>query len=119
MRLKEKFYKACIQSVMVYGSETWKRKMEDLQRLERKERMMLRWVCGVTLRNKIASENLLKHLNIESVNDFVRRGRLRWFGHVERKFDDDWVKRCQKLEVEGKVGRGRSRKTWIECVKGM
>jgi len=24
-------------------------------------------------------------------------GRLRWFGHVERKPVDDWVKNCQKL----------------------
>ena len=24
----------------------------------------------------------------------VRRGRLRWFGHVERKNGDDWVSAC-------------------------
>jgi len=29
---------------------------------------------------------------MESVSDVVRRGRLRWFGHVERKEDSDWVK---------------------------
>ena len=46
----------------------------------------------------------------------VRRGRLRWFGHVERKADDDWVKKCTKVEVVGKVGRGRGRKTWLQCV---
>ena len=27
--------------------------------------------------------------------EVVRRGRLRWFGHVERKADEDWVKKCQ------------------------
>jgi len=26
---------------------------------------------------------------------------LRWFGHVERKDDNDWVKRCITWEVEG------------------
>ena len=39
------------------------------------------------------------------MTDIVRRGRLRWFGHVERKVDDDWVKKCTKVEVVGKVGR--------------
>ena len=33
---------------------------------------------------------------------------------MERKNDDDWVKACQRLEVAG--GRGRSKKTWRECV---
>ena len=50
------------------------------------------------------------------MTEIVRRGRLRWFGHVERKADDDWVKKCTKVEVVGKVGRGRGRKTWLQCV---
>ena len=33
------------------------------------------------------------------------------------KKDEDWVKKCLNLSVDGKVGRGRSRKTWSECVK--
>ena len=43
-------------------------------------------------------------------------GRLRWFGHVERKPDSDWTKGCTQLEVKGVRGRGRSRKTWRQCV---
>ena len=27
----------------------------------------------------------------------MRRGRLRWFGHVERKDVDDWVSACRNL----------------------
>ena len=27
---------------------------------------------------------------VQSVAEVVRRGRLRWFGHVERKSGDDW-----------------------------
>ena len=46
-------------------------------------------------------------------------GRLRWYGHVERRPDDDWLKKCQNMEVAGKVGKGRSKKTWIECVRGI
>jgi len=49
----------------------------------------------------------------------VRRGRLRWFGHVERKQPDDWASACRHLEVESVKGRGRGRprKTWRECVE--
>jgi len=78
--------------------------------------MMVRWMCGVTLKCRITSEELRHRLNIESVYDVVRRGRLRWFGHVDTK-DDDWVRRCRRLEVKGKAGGGRGGKTWFECVK--
>ena len=50
------------------------------------------------------------------MTEIVRRGRLRWFGHVERKADDDWVKKCTKVKVVRKVIRGRGRKTWLQCV---
>ena len=62
-------------------------------------------------KNRITSEELRKRLSIEAVTEIVRRGRLRWFGHVERKADNDWVKKCTKVEVVEKVGKGRGRKT--------
>ena len=91
-------------------------KVEDMQRMERAERMMLRWMCGKSLKNRTASDDLRVRLGIENIPDLVRRGRLRWFGHVERKDVTDWVSACRNLVVEGHKGRGRSRKTWNECV---
>src|SRR5450432_1712266 len=91
-------------------------KVEDTLRLERAERAMVRWMCGVTLKNRISSERLRSRLGIKSVTDVVRRGRLRWFGHVERKEDDAWVSACRELQVEGTRPIGRGRKTWNECV---
>src|SRR5450432_185777 len=91
-------------------------KVEDTLRLERAERAMVRWMCGVTLKNRISSERLRSRLGIKSVTDVVRRGRLRWFGHVERKESDDWVSACSELQVEGTRPIGRGRKTWSQCV---
>ena len=51
-----------------------------------------------------------------SVCDRVRQGRLRWFGHVERKDQRDWVSACRDMSVTGQRGRGRGRKTWKECI---
>jgi hypothetical protein len=116
LKIKGKLYTSCVQSVMMYGSETWAMKVEDVQRLERTEKMMIRWMCGVTLKDKKRSHDLRLRLGIVSVSDRVRQGRLRWFGHVEHKDADDWALACRELEVSGEKSRGRSRKTWRECV---
>ena len=48
----------------------------------------------------------------------MRRGRLRWLGHVERKKVDDWVSACRNLEVAGSRDSGRPRVTWRARLDG-
>src|SRR5271157_4897751 len=73
----------------------------------------------VRLSDKKASAELLSRLDIECVSVVVKRDRLRWFGHVERKQPDDWVSACRNIVVESIKGRCRvrPRKTWRECVE--
>ena len=66
------------------------------------------------MKDRKSTDELRCRLGIDSVSDIMRRGRLQWFGHLERKSDDDWVTKCRDLVVEGERGRGR--KTWRECV---
>jgi hypothetical protein len=40
-----------------------------------------------------------------------------WFLKTQRKVDDDWVRRCTLMEVEGKRSRGRPRKTWRDVTE--
>src|SRR3989441_7327005 len=88
LRVKGKIYRACVQRVLVYGSETWPMKVVDMKRLVRTENNMVRWMSGVTLKDRRSSEELRRGLGILGVDRVVRRGRLRWFG---RKEADHWV----------------------------
>ena len=45
------------------------------------------WICSL--------------LGVQSVDEVARQGRLRWFGHVERKSGDDWVSACRNVMVAG------------------
>jgi len=65
----------------VYGSETWAMKEEDMYRLERAERIMVKSMSGVSLREERYSDEFLGRLGIVSVADVVRKGRLCWYGH--------------------------------------
>ena len=44
---------------------------------------------------------------------------LRWYGHVLRKDDSLWVKKCMDFVVDGVRPRGRPKGTWKEVVEGM
>ena len=89
----------------VCASETWSVRVEEEQRMEGNEHVMLRWLRGITLRDKVSTVELRRRLGIEGVMEVVRRGRLRWFGHVERKEVDDWVS-ARLLEI-GSGGQQR------------
>jgi len=65
-------------------------------------------MCGVSLWEEKSSDELLGRLGIVSVADVVRKGRIRWYGHVERKDVEDWVSKCRRFRGAG-VGAGLRR----------
>jgi len=74
-------------------------------------------MCGVSPKEEKSSDELLGRLGILSVADVVRKDRLRWYGHVERKDVEDRVSKCRRLEVQGCRGRGRPKKIWEQSEK--
>ena len=90
---------------------------EQELRLERAEMRMVRWMCGVSLRERKTNVELRERLGIEKIGDVMRRSRLRWMGDVLRKKEDDWVRKSMTMEVEGSRGRGRPRMTWEKVVE--
>ena len=44
---------------------------------------------------------LRERLGIDDIILILQQNRLRWYEHVLRKEDTDWVKKCMEYEVEG------------------
>jgi len=78
--------------------------------LHRAEMRMVRWMCGVKLQNRIPSKGLRKRLGLNDIISVLQQNRLRRYGHVLQKEDNDWVKKCMEYEVEGVRPRGRPKK---------
>ena len=114
---KGRLYQACVRSVMLYASETWPLKEEDLARLERNDASMVRWMCRVKLNDHIPSRVLRDRLRLVSVRELIQTKRLSWFGHLERMDDNNWVSKCRHCVVDGRSVKGRPRKTWNEVVR--
>ena len=89
---------------------------EQEAKLERAEMRMVRWTCGVSLREKTSVE-LRESMGIEKISDIMRHSRLRWMGHVLRKEENDWVNKSMEMTVEGSRGRGRPKMTWEKVVE--
>src|SRR6201996_9455220 len=83
----------------------------------RNKMMMVRWICGASLKDRKSNQELLNRLGIICIVEIVWCGRLRWFGHVERKSQDDWVSKCRYLVIDRVRSRGRGRKMRNECVE--
>ena len=102
---------------MTYGSETRSFLVDVGLKFERAEMQMIRWMCGISLKDRRTNEEFRRLVGVEPITTFIRCGRLRWYGHVMRKGDEDWVKKLIEYRVEGRKPVGRPRKTWLESVE--
>jgi len=88
LRLRGKINKACVQSVLMHSSETWAMKVNKLiekielnmRRQERAGNTTLKWMCGVTLRDKKRAAELMNFLGVVSVEEVVTHGHGRVCG---------------------------------------
>jgi len=58
-------------------------------------------MCGFKLKDRFPSKELTERIDIDDIALVLQQIRLRCYGHVLQKEDDDWVKKCMVYEVEG------------------
>ena len=78
---------------MTYESETRPLLNDVGLKFERAEMQMIRWMGGIYMKDR-TNEELRRLVGVEPITTVIRSGRLRWYGHVMRKGDEDWVKKC-------------------------
>jgi hypothetical protein len=65
LKLEGEIYTACVQRVMVYGNEARATTDENVRRLVRTA--LVRWMCGVTLKDSKSTHELLGRLSVEDI----------------------------------------------------
>ena len=117
LRFKAKVYEAIIRPALTYGSECWTTKVNNKRKVATTEMRMLRGILGVTRRDHIRNEEIRRILHISPIYEVMRRGRLRWFGHFQRRDADNVTRRVMNLAIPGTRRRGRPKKTWHQQLK--
>ena len=78
---------------------------------------MLRGILGVSRRDHVRNEEIRRILHVSPIDEVMRGGRLRWFGHVQRRDADNVTRRVMELAIPGTRRRGRPKKTWHQQIK--
>ena len=88
LELKGRVYRATVRAVLLYGSETWSVRTEDIRRLQVFDNRCLRTIARVGWSQRISNEVIRKRVFGDgfdsTIKECVQRHQLRWFGHVLR-----------------------------------
>nr|GEY99094.1 putative cytochrome P450 [Tanacetum cinerariifolium] len=85
--------------------------------MEVAELRMLRWTCGKSMLDMIHNGVYRAKLEVETIINKMRDGRLRWFGHVRRRPQSAPVRRVEGLVAGSLRRRGRPKLRWEDRVK--
>ena len=115
MKRKGRIYLSCVRPAMLYGSETWCLRKNEMAILRRTVKTMMRAMCGVMTEKR--SQELVSLLGIkDTLNGLARASGVRRYGHALRR-DSDVLRRAMDSKVAGRRGHGRPNMTWKRQVK--
>ena len=117
LKMKKRIYHSCIRSAMLYGSETWCLKENEMAILRKTEKAMMRAMCGVKMIEK-RSQELMTLLGLKNTLDgLARASKVQWYGHALRRDNGDVLRRALDFEVAERKGHGQLNMTWKRQVE--
>ena len=116
-RMKGKVYKVAVRPAMLYGLETVALTKRQEAEMEVAEVKMLRFSLGVTIMDKIRNEYIRGTAKVGKFGEKTREAILRWYGHLRRKDYGYIGRRMLRMELPGKMKRGRPKRRFMDVVK--
>ena len=105
---KIKIVKTLVWTTLLYGSETWTLRKEDIRKLEALEMWLWRRMEKISWTYKITNEEVLERVGTDrQLINALRNRKKSWIGHVLR--GDGLLKEVIEGRMEGKRIRGRPR----------
>ena len=107
LKLKGMVYQRCVRLAMLYGSETWCLRENEMDLLRRTQRAM----CGAKLVEKKRTEHLMEMLGLrETAVQMTKANGVRWYAHVLRRDAGHVLRKALEFEVRGKRKPGQPKK---------
>ena len=116
-KVKGKIYKMVVQPAMLYAMKTVPVTSSQAKKLQVTEMKMCRWACGFTRMDHIRNDDIMDQVEVESISTRLKKSRLRWFGHVKRREQQNVCRRTLEMMPPGRRKRGRPKLRWMDCVR--
>ncbi|KAA3671415.1 electron transfer flavoprotein alpha subunit, partial [Paragonimus westermani] len=89
LSLKGRVYNACVRSILLYGSETWPVRKQDINRLAVFDHRCLRHLAHIKWADRVSNAAVRRRVfrnvrDARSIGQVVTLHSLRWLGHVLR-----------------------------------
>ena len=98
-----------VYPTVAYGCESWAIAEKDKRQLDVWWMKTLRRTMGVTKRDKVRSEAILRELKASKLSDLVEERQLRYCGHMERYPEERWVKFMTRATLPGQKKTGQQK----------
>ena len=111
---KIKFFRACVESILLYGSETWTVTKTFEDRINGCYTQLLRRVLNISWRDHKTNEEV--YGEIPPLSNSVRKRRLQFAGHCLRASDQPVSRVLFWTPSEGHSSRGRRSTTYPDSI---
>src|SRR6266576_453431 len=114
--MRIKVYNTLAIPMLTYGSEIWALRKTDKRRIKAAEMRFMRRTAGVTLRDRIHSENIRNMVGVTSVVKRIKTYRKNWRTHVGRMEEYRSLKIVLQYMPTAKQPRRRPRRRLMETL---
>ncbi|KAK3547092.1 hypothetical protein QTP86_011400 [Hemibagrus guttatus] len=115
-KAKLSIYQSIYIPTLTYGHEFWVMTERVRSRIQAAEMSFLRRVAGRSLRDRVRSSVTREELGVELLLLHIKRGQLRWLGHLFRMPPGRLPGEVFRACPTGKRPRGRPRTRWRDYV---
>ena len=124
-KVKKGLRDSILLPTLTYGSELWTWGQQERSKIQAVEMSYLRSALGVTRWDEVGNEEVYRRFGMSErgvgmecgVVEWVKRGTLRWYGHVQRMEAEVLAKKAYDSNVEGRGVRGRPPASWDSRVE--
>jgi len=111
---KLNIYNALIKSILLCGSETWRR-TENKRRVEAADMGALRRFSRISGKDRFRTVTVRQQIGLEkTIIKEIEQNQLTWYGHVRRMAGGGLSKIALKWMSKQKRAGGRPKKNWME-----
>ena len=116
LALRLKAVSMYIYPIVLYGDESWTWYKDCSDKIEAFEMWIYRKMARISYTERVKNEDVLKRLKVKrELLNKSKSHKLSYFGHIVRH--ESIQKTVLEGRMEGRRGRGRPRRQWVDDIK--